>query len=183
LYHCPANKPDHAFYLRPLAKPKDQVWYAAQPMGRHKLSQVVANMCKQAGLAGHRTNHSLRATAASRLYDEQVDEQLICEVTGHRSNAVRNYKRTTEKLKRKVNAVVQGLSTVDSSSDNAVVQGLSTVDSSSDNVVVQGLSTVDSSSNHEKPGSSSEDQVSCEHQVTRHHAGGKHISLTLNFNL
>ncbi|XP_038068807.1 zinc finger MYM-type protein 2-like isoform X3 [Patiria miniata] len=107
--HCPPEdqRPD-AFYLRPLAQPRGQVWYAAQPLGRHKLAQVVAEVCRQGGLAGYRTNHSLRASAASRLYRENVDEQLICEVTGHRSNTVRNYKRTSENLKRKINSVIQG---------------------------------------------------------------------------
>ena len=42
------------------------------------------------------------------MYGNEVDEQLICEVTGHRSNAVRGYKRTSDALKRKVNCVVQG---------------------------------------------------------------------------
>ncbi|CAC5407722.1 unnamed protein product [Mytilus coruscus] len=63
---------------------------------------------REAGIGGYRTNHSLRASAATRMYDAGVDEQLICEVTGHRSNAVRNYKRTNEKQKRKINSVIQG---------------------------------------------------------------------------
>lgn len=116
-YHCPPEdvRPD-AFYLRPLSDPKNAIWFAAQPLGRHKLAQVVSNLCKNAGLPGYRTNHSLRASAATRMFDQQVDEQLICEITGHRSNAVRNYKRTSETLKRKVNAVVQGTSTNDDDS-------------------------------------------------------------------
>ena len=73
-YHCPDNKPDEAFYLRPLAAPKSQVWFAAQPIGRHKLANVVSDICNEGGLSGHRTNHSLRASAASRLYDKEVDE-------------------------------------------------------------------------------------------------------------
>jgi hypothetical protein len=130
------------------------------------------------GLFGYRTNHSLRATAASRLYDEQVDEQLICEVTGHRSNAVRNYKRTTDTLKRKVNAVVQGLSTVDSQVGPSVTDEHQLV---TDHAGVKriSLSTVDSSSKVENkagPSVSSKDQVSVS-------AGAKNISLTLNFNL
>ena len=75
-YHWPENMPN-AFYLRPLANPKTYVWYAVQPIGRHKLANVVADMCKEGGLPGYRTNHSLRASAASRLYDQQVDEQMI----------------------------------------------------------------------------------------------------------
>ena len=36
------------------------------------------------GDQGYRTNHSLRAAAASRLYQSGVDEQLKPEVTGYR---------------------------------------------------------------------------------------------------
>ena len=53
-------------------------------------------------LDGFRTNHSLRATAATRLYSRGVDEQTIQEVTGHKSLAVRKYKRTPTTLKRRV---------------------------------------------------------------------------------
>ena len=48
-----------------------------------------------AGINGYKTNHSLRATAATRLYQAGVDEQLIMEKTGHRSlEGMRSYKRT-----------------------------------------------------------------------------------------
>ena len=107
LHHCPDNKPEHAFYLRPLAKPNGEVWYAAQALGRHKLGDTVKSLCEEAGLGGYRTNHSLRATTATRLYEQNVDEQRICEVTGHRSTAVRDYKRTSESMKRKVSNIVQ----------------------------------------------------------------------------
>ena len=56
----------------------------------------MSEIAKKLGIEGRVTNHSLRATAASCLYNENVDKQLICEVTGHRSNAVRSYKRTCE---------------------------------------------------------------------------------------
>jgi hypothetical protein len=42
-------------------------------------------------------NHSLRATAATRLFAANVDEQLIKLKTGHSSDAVRSYKRVNEK--------------------------------------------------------------------------------------
>ena len=86
--HCPVPHPG-PFYLRPLVNPKGKVWYAKAPIGRHKLSGIVANLCSQAGIGGYRTNHSLRASAATRLYEASVDEQLIAEVTGHRSKAIR----------------------------------------------------------------------------------------------
>lgn len=54
------------------------------------------------------SNHSLRATAATRLYMAGVDEQLIAEKSGHRSVSVRNYKRTSEDQEKRVSDIVQG---------------------------------------------------------------------------
>ena len=54
-------------------------------------------MCNDAGIEGYRTNHSLRATNATRLFSAGADEQLIMEKTGHRSvDGVRSYKRTSD---------------------------------------------------------------------------------------
>ena len=44
---------------------------------------------KAAGLQGHYTNHSLRATAAKRLSEAGVDEQLITQCTGPTRGLVR----------------------------------------------------------------------------------------------
>lgn len=92
---CPPNRPKHAFYLQPLKKPTADCWYSSCPIGHCTLSGTVAKMCKAADIPGFKTNHSLRATTATRLYQAGVDEQLIMERTGHHSiDGVRNYKRT-----------------------------------------------------------------------------------------
>ena len=108
---CPKPRPN-AFYLRPLQQPKStehgEVWFYNQAVGRNTLSQVVSKICKNAGIGGFRTNHSLRTSAACRLYEQGIEEQLIQEQTGHRSNAVRGYKRTTDAMKRKISAMISG---------------------------------------------------------------------------
>ena len=43
----------------------------------------------------------LRATCATRYYDNSVKEQIVQEFTGHRSLAVCGYKRTSMHQKRK----------------------------------------------------------------------------------
>lgn len=65
-------------------------------------------LCSNAGLVGYFTNHSLRATAATRMYSADLPEQLICEKTGHRSEAVREYKRTSTIQQQEASDVVQG---------------------------------------------------------------------------
>ena len=96
-YKCPQLGPKEAFYLKPLRAPtNDTCWYSSQPMGHCTLTGTVARLCKAAGITVYRTNHSLRATTATRLYQAGVDEQLIMERTGHHSvDAVRSYKRTS----------------------------------------------------------------------------------------
>ena len=91
-----------ALYLRPLARPRkcDGAWFADRAMGINALQSVVKDLCARGGLEGFYTNHSLRATSATRMYNANVQEQVIQEVTGHRSLAVRGYKKTSISQKR-----------------------------------------------------------------------------------
>ncbi len=82
-------------------KRKPNVWYSDKPVGVNSLKKVVSSMMKEAGIEGHFTNHSLHATTATRMYEKGIDEQLIKEVTGHKSDAVRIYKHTSETLMEK----------------------------------------------------------------------------------
>lgn len=58
------------------------------------------------GLEGKYTNHLLRATCATRMFEAGVDEQLIKIFTGHKSDTVRDYKRVSESLLRKASSTV-----------------------------------------------------------------------------
>ena len=94
---CPQDAPPDAFYLQPARNPTSTCWYSNRPLGHNPLSKTVGRLCKDAGVEGFKTNHSLRATATSRLYRAGVDEQLVMERTGHRSvEGVRSYKRTSD---------------------------------------------------------------------------------------
>ena len=86
------------FYLRPLQKPKDQTspWFSSIPVGKNTLSGMIKNMCRDAGISGKKTNHSLRATGTTEMFQAQVPEKIIQERTGHRSvAALRTYERTS----------------------------------------------------------------------------------------
>ncbi len=79
----------------------------ALPIGHNVLDNVVKEMCKAAVVTGYKTNHSLRVTAATRLFQAGVDEQLITERTGHRSlDGVRNYKRTSDEQRQTLSDIV-----------------------------------------------------------------------------
>ena len=105
---CPADRPDHAYYLKPLQKPRNECWYSNQPVGHNKLDTTISRMCKDAGILGYHTNHSLRASAATRLHQSGcVEEQEIMERTGHRSSeAVRNYKRSSNEQLQQVSDIL-----------------------------------------------------------------------------
>ena len=104
--HLPKCSTD--LYLRPLTVPNGDVWFSCQPRGRHTLEKVVKKLCEAGGITGKRSNHSCRASSATRLYEEGVDEQLICEKTGHRSVAVRSYKRTSNKQLKGITDILYG---------------------------------------------------------------------------
>ena len=83
---------DDAFYFTPLKDPKGQGWYSNIPLGHNNLSNAVDILCKQVGIQGYITNHSLRTKAATQLYHAGVDEQLVIEQTSHCSlEGIRNY--------------------------------------------------------------------------------------------
>ena len=95
---CPLDRPKDAFYFKPLTLSCEDQWYSKVPLGHNILSQIVQKIFTKADIIGHHTNHSLRATAATRLCQHGADEQLIIEHTGHRSVAgFRSYKHTSDK--------------------------------------------------------------------------------------
>ena len=96
------------FYVRPLeriASNPNAPWYSSVPLGKHTLHSKLKNMC--AGIKGHKTNHSLRATAATEMFRHGAPEKLIQERTGHRSlDALRSYERLDEVQHKAVSSIL-----------------------------------------------------------------------------
>ena len=109
LSKLPQDCPKNAFYFKPLQKySANGVWFSKQPLGHNKLHKMMSSICSAAGISGYKTNHSLRATSASRLYQTGIDEQLIMERTGHRSiEGVRSYKITNVDQEKAVSNILQ----------------------------------------------------------------------------
>ena len=94
------------FYLRPKRNlVGDSPWYECAPIGKAKLGAFMESICAEAGVS-KKTNHSLRATGATALYNAGVPDKLIRDVTGHRSNALHLYERPTEEQKKQVSHVL-----------------------------------------------------------------------------
>ena len=53
----------------------------------NSLNQILPDMCKAAVLR-RKTAHCLCVTCASNLFNARVDSKLICDRTGHRSDAL-----------------------------------------------------------------------------------------------
>ena len=101
--------PDAPANAKPPKTPTSTCWYSCQPLGHNPLG---ARLCRSAGISGFKTNHSLRATSASRLYQSGVEEQQIMERTGHRSlEGVRSYKRTSDEQREALSDILNCPST------------------------------------------------------------------------
>ena len=109
--HCPVHVldlyfsklPQEAFkqdilFVRPLENVSDdptKPWYSSVLVGKNILDTKLGKMCSLAGIEGRVTNHSMRATSVTQMYETGVPEKVIQERTGHRSlEALRVYERT-----------------------------------------------------------------------------------------
>ena len=104
---CPDSMLDKAFYVQPLDKVKSDLWYKNQAVGHNTLGNVVKVMMSDAGIDGRFTNHSLRSSSATRMFQAGIPEQLIKAQTGHSSDSVRVYKRPNEDQLRQVSSAIQ----------------------------------------------------------------------------
>jgi hypothetical protein len=93
------------FYRRPNkgSPPK----FSSQVIGVHTLGKIVQTFCSEAHFEGYFTNHSGKVTCATQLFANNVDEQLIKRQTGHRSDAVRHYKRPCDDHALQVSSILQ----------------------------------------------------------------------------
>ena len=104
----PPPKSCKKLYMRPKVKPTPCTWFCDQAYGSNKVTTTVKDICKEAGFQGKFTNHSLRATSASRMFQSNVPEQIIKEITGHRSECVRIYKRTSDDIRQNASNCIGG---------------------------------------------------------------------------
>ena len=70
-------------------------WYDRIPVGKNTLGAFVKTMCQKGGIE-NRSNHSLRATGTTCLFNASVPEKIIQKTTGHQSlSALRDYERVS----------------------------------------------------------------------------------------
>ncbi len=105
---CPPEPKSDALYKYGLCESNRRPcqWYSDKPVGINTLAKTVSNLMKQAGKEGHFTNHSLRVIAATRMFEKGIEEQLVKEKTGHKSDAIWAYKCTSDQLMKQAEKAV-----------------------------------------------------------------------------
>ena len=106
---CPQNyvKKSH-LYLQSLKCPTPKQWYGREVVGQNKIKEVVKNLLSSAKIDGYFTNHSLRRSGGTRLFQAGVDRKLVKEVTGHRSDAVDAYQITSDEQRESLSKIIAG---------------------------------------------------------------------------
>ena len=105
------------FYVQPVTSVDPaKLWFTTKPVGRNTLSRMVKDICNKGRIEGNKTNHSLRATGVSELFQAGVPEKLIQERSGHLSlDGLRQYQRTTVSQHEAVSKVLTSGSTYQNS--------------------------------------------------------------------
>ncbi len=83
-------------YELPPGKVTAHTWYQDRPLGVNAVSKVVNTLMIRAGIPGCFTNHSLCVIAATRMFNTGIEEQVVKECTGHKSDAIQAYKWTSD---------------------------------------------------------------------------------------
>lgn len=97
------SKISSTFYFRPN---RSKFVFDDVAVGIHKLNNIVPELMQTAGLPGHKTAHSLRVTCASSLFNSGVDQKLVRDRTGHTSDAVFAYEKTSTEVMAKVSSIL-----------------------------------------------------------------------------
>ena len=78
-----------------------------QRVGVNVLKNMLPDLCEKSGIGVRYTNHSLQATAITRMFNRGIPEKVIAETSAHRSTkALRYYEQTCEQQRQAVTAVI-----------------------------------------------------------------------------
>ena len=91
------------------------------PVGINSLNKILPEMCVSAGFK-RKTAHSLRVACVSSLFNAGVDEKLIRERSGHRSNALFQYEKPAEENVPKVSNILGPSTSVVSTSTCTTIE-------------------------------------------------------------
>jgi integrase len=68
------------FYLQPLENPRQlDIGFKDQAVGENKIGKMIKVMFEEAGINGHFTNHSLRRSKVTRMFQSGAEKMKLCE--------------------------------------------------------------------------------------------------------
>ena len=106
---CPKGYTKKAnFYLQSLKCPTPKQWYGREVVGSNKVKEVMKDLLSNAKIDRYFTNHSLRRSGGTRLFQAGVERKLVKEVTGHSSDAVDCYQITSDQQREKISKIIAG---------------------------------------------------------------------------
>ena len=101
------------FYLAVIKNPRankpDSPWYKKSLMGYHRIDQMMPRMAQAAGLSGHKTNHSVRRTMCTQLFQAGVAPNMIAQLSGHKNlQSINNYAVASLDQQKQMSQILQG---------------------------------------------------------------------------
>ena len=96
------------FYLRSLECVSPVQWYREQVVGLNTLKKTIKTLAEYANIQGYFTNHSLRRSGTTRLFQAGVDRKIVKEYTGHSSDTVDKYQITSHAQRQQVSEILAG---------------------------------------------------------------------------
>ena len=109
-------------YLRSLTRTTPAQWYSYRVLGVHSIRQTIKELLKHSELDGFFTNHSLRRTGTTRLFNAGVDRKIVKEYTGHTSDAVDAYQITSHTQREELSKIICGEKSSVQGSDSVNVE-------------------------------------------------------------
>ena len=112
----PLDADSSSLYLKPKTKWCFGIesWYENRPVGRNTLASTYKRICSLAGLEGHYSNHSGRATAATTLLKAGIPDKMALKRTGHRSlESLREYQTLDIDDTKRVSEALSSCSSTD----------------------------------------------------------------------
>ena len=110
------------FYLQSLEKTNPAQWYGEQVVGRHTLTKVVGNLLKCVKPGVFYSNHSLRKSGPTRLFQAGVDRKIVKKFTGHKSDAIDKYQVTSDEQREVLSKVISGEKVCESGSNDVQIE-------------------------------------------------------------
>lgn len=159
MFFSPLDGDVSTLYLRPKTKwcYSTEFWYENRPVGHNTLSLTYKRICKLAGVEGQYSNHSGRATAATRLLKAGVPDKMALARTGHRTlESLREYQSLNETDNKQASDALSSCCDSEISlKEKCSVEILCQSDDVSDEVLSQALECYESSTTKSNVGCNS----------------------------